>query len=136
GAVFDTLNLRNPGTDMLSGFNVNTIALEVPASLLTKDGKNPGQTAQPKLGMYGSTSRRTFSVLRGGQGPDANGPWVQVQRLANPLVNEAIIGTEDKDRWNGLDPEQERRFLDYYQRPRLNTALHAVLAPAATPTPP
>ena len=35
GAAFDTLNLRSPGTDMLSGFNVNTIALEVPASLLT-----------------------------------------------------------------------------------------------------
>ena len=136
GAVFDTLNLRSPGTDMLSGFNVNTIALEVPAGLLTKDGKGSDQTVQPKLGMYGSTSRRTVSVLRSGQGPDANGPWVQVQRLANPLINEAIIGTEDKDRWNGLDPDQERRFLDYYQRPRLNTALHVVLAPGATPTPP
>ncbi|NJN98374.1 MAG: DUF4331 domain-containing protein [Anaerolineales bacterium] len=39
GAIFDTLNLRNPGTDMLSGFNVNTIALEIPIKMLTKDGK-------------------------------------------------------------------------------------------------
>src|SRR5512134_3479655 len=41
GAVFDTLNLRAPGTDMLSGFNVHTIALEIPADLLTKDKKGP-----------------------------------------------------------------------------------------------
>ena len=40
GAVFDTLNLRSPGTDMLSGFNVHTIALEVPSTLLTGDTRD------------------------------------------------------------------------------------------------
>src|SRR5207237_948192 len=55
GGVFDTLNLRrtppaltpaedandnvNPfGTDMLSGFNVNTIAIELPSTMLTGVG--------------------------------------------------------------------------------------------------
>ncbi|MGH2354544.1 MAG: DUF4331 domain-containing protein [Chloroflexota bacterium] len=135
GAVFDTLNLRSPGTDMLSGFNVQTIALEVPASLLTVDGQGPDQTAQPNLGMYGSTSRRQVTVLRGNGDADGNGKWVQVQRLANPLVNEAIIGTEDKDRWNALEPEQERRFLDYYRNPRLATALQVVFGASVPATP-
>src|SRR5688572_9354182 len=111
GAIFDTLNLRNPGVDMLSGFNVHSIALEVPASWLTEDEEGPGETESPVLGGYASTSRRSTTVLREDDGRrETRGNWVQVQRLANPLVNEVIIGTEDKDRWNSLDPSQERRF--------------------------
>jgi hypothetical protein len=140
GAVFDTLNLRAPGTDMLSGFNVHTIALEVPISLLTAanddddddddDSNNAGQSV---LGAYAATYRRTTTVLRGDKGRTSSGKWVQVQRLANPLVNEAIIGTVDKDRWNALDPSREARFVDYYTNPRLVTALEAVFGVDASP---
>src|SRR5512134_3652297 len=84
GAVFDTLNLRSPGTDMLSGFNVQTIALEVPISLLTADGLAAGHTTQPVLGAYANTSRRNVTVLRP-EGQISEGTWRQVQRLANPL---------------------------------------------------
>jgi hypothetical protein len=150
GAVFDTVNLRraapfetvgedtndsvNPfGTDMLSGFNVNTIAIELPAAMLTSDGQSAETTAQPKLGAYASTSRQKVRVLRVPRGepkdPDLmqnSGNWVQIQRLANPLINETIIGTEDKDEWNARDPEEESRFLDYYLRPRLALALELV----------
>jgi hypothetical protein len=130
GAVFDTLNLRSPGTDMLSGFNVHTIALEVPAGLLTTDRKSAEETSQPVLGAYASTSRQSVRVL--GEEGD-KGKWVQVQRLANPLVNEAIIGTIDKDKWNATDPSKESRFLDYYTNPRLVTALEAVIGLDAEP---
>ena len=133
GAVFDTLNLRTPGTDMLSGFNVHTIALEIPAAMLTRDEKGPGETRQPVLGAYASTSRRKVTVLRGEDGSLTQDGWVQVQRLANPLVNEAIIGTIDKDRWNARDPQGESFFLDYYLNPRLATALEAVFGADAQP---
>jgi hypothetical protein len=115
GAVFDTLNLRNPGTDMLSGFNVHTIALEVPSTLLT------GDTGATTIGAYASTSRRKITV-----NGDGKGKWVQVQRLANPLVNEVIIGLQDKDRWNATEPEQESQFLGYYLKPRLALALQLI----------
>jgi len=142
GAAFDTLNLRSPGTDMLSGFNVNTIALEVPASLLTKDAKAPDATSQPKLGAYASTSRPHVTIrglegrhsyFRGGD--TSRGQFVQIQRLANPLVNELIIGTKDKDFWNSLDPDQESLFLDYYRNPRLGLALFLVFGAPVPPTP-
>jgi hypothetical protein len=141
GAVFDTLNLRQPGVDMLSGFNVHTIALEIPASLLTDDGKSPSATKQPVLGAYASTSRRKTQVLRdddsafrnGGQ--RGSGSWVQVQRLANPLVNEVIIGTRSKDRWNATDPNDEKQFLDYYRNPRFATALNVVFGAPVPATP-
>ncbi len=66
GAIFDTLNLRDPGVDMLSGFNVHSIALEVPASWLTEDEEGIADTESPVLGAYASTHRRTTTVLRGG----------------------------------------------------------------------
>jgi Domain of unknown function (DUF4331) len=135
GAVFDTLNLRLPGTDMLSGFNVHTIALEVPSTLLN------GDTGASAIGAYASTSRRKISV----QGND-KGKWVQVQRLANPLINEVIIGLQDKDRWNATEPEDEAQFLPYYLKPRLalamqlffglNTGCTAFGDPSCSPNPP
>jgi len=132
GAVFDTLNLRDPGTDMLSGFNVHTIALEVPASWLTRDRKGPEDSAFPVLGAYANTYRRSVRVLRE-DGESNREAWVQVQRLANPLINEAIIGTKDKDRWNRLDPKRESVFVDYYTNPRLATALEVVFGAPASP---
>jgi hypothetical protein len=132
GAVFDTLNLRDPGTDMLSGFNVHTIALEVPASWLTKDRKGPSDSSFPVLGAYANTYRRSVRVMREG-GDEHRDAWVQVQRLANPLVNEAIIGTKDKDRWNRLDPRRESAFVEYYTNPRLATALEVVFGADAEP---
>jgi uncharacterized protein DUF4331 len=147
GAVFDTLNFRrNPpvetaaedanddanayGVDHLAGFNVHTIALEVPASVLTEDGKAPEATKSPKLGAYASTSRRKITVI----GQRSRGPSVQIQRLANPLVNEVIIGTFQKDRWNRVDPEDEGQFLDFYLNPRYALALETVIGVPAAKT--
>lgn len=144
GGVFDTLNLRRTplpllttaedandnanafGVDMLSGFNVHTIAIEVPISLLTKDQKGPEETAFPTLGAYASTSRRAVTVMSGEDMVKTDGQWVQIQRLANPLINEAVIGTQYKDRWNRLNPRQENAFLDFYLNPRLALALELV----------
>ena len=141
GAIFDTLNVGGPGVDMLSGFNVHSIALEVPASWLTADEQGIEDTDSPVLGAYASTYRRSTTVLRdrtsdenpSGDLRETSGDWVQVQRLANPLVNEVIIGTEDKDRWNANDPSHERRFVKYYRDPRLVTALEAVFGMDAEP---
>ena len=101
---------------MLGGFNVHTIALEVPTSMISN-----GSTV---IGGYASTSRSRLTV-RAGEDRDLGGQ-VQVQRLANPLVNEVIIGTQDKDRWNATEPEDESRFLDYYLKPRFALALQLV----------
>lgn len=144
GATFDTLNFRrfppllspvedmsdnlNPfGFDMLSGFSVNTIALELPASMLTRDGKGAEATSAPKLGLVATTKRQSLTVrsqLGGGGIGDLRG--TQVQRLANPLVNELIIGTKDKDAWNAQDADNEEGFVGYYLKPRLALAFQLV----------
>ena len=105
GAVFDTLNLRrylpaltaaedvdtvNPfGVNRFSGANISTIAIEVPISRITSDGKPAGTTANPVIGMYANTARPKVKVLREPGEPAVEaGPFVQVSRMANPLVNE------------------------------------------------
>ncbi|MCI0667904.1 MAG: DUF4331 domain-containing protein [Methylococcaceae bacterium] len=136
GATFDTLNFRaappilspaqdasdfvNPfGNDMFSGFNVNTIAIEIPASELG-----------PMIGMYASTSRPRLEIHKAGGGVGGIGNFVQVARMGNPLVNELIIGTGRKDRWNATDPKTEKQFLDFYLRPRLVAVLNLAFGTA------
>jgi hypothetical protein len=129
GATFDTLNFRrsppiltvaedandgvNPfGFDMFSGFNVNTIAIEVPISEITN---NPNAV----IGAYASTSRS----------------GKQVARMGNPLVNELIIGTGFKDKWNATAPIDEKQFLGFYQTPNLAALLKLAFGVTIPATP-
>ncbi len=64
-----------------------------------------------------------------GDADDANrfsGSWVQVSRMANPLVNELLIPTPMKDRWNASLPQNEGNLQADYQNPVIATALQLV----------
>jgi hypothetical protein len=152
GAVFDTVNLRrfpplltatedandavNPfGVNRFSGFNVNSIAIEVPIARITKDGKSADQTSTPVIGMYASTARQKNKHLVGDGTAKLAGPWIQVSRLANPLVNELIIDTPSKDGWNSQEPEDEAQFQGFYKNPSIAQALALVFNVPVTPTP-
>src|SRR6516225_3925632 len=146
GAVFDTLNLRrylpaltgpgedndnvNPfGVNRFSGFNISTIAIEVPITRITSDGKPASTTKDPVSGMYAETDRRKVRVLhRSGERDDdeEDGRFVQVSRMANPLVNELIITTPFKDDWNAAEPENEVNFQAFYKNPVVATELNLV----------
>ena len=52
-----------------------------------------------------------------------SGPFRQVSRLGNPLINEVIIALGDKDRWNALPPAGDKQFAHYYANPGLAAAL-------------
>jgi len=143
GAVFDTLNLRrfpplltaaedandaaNPfGVNRFAGANISTIAIEVPIARVTSDGKPAATSANPVLGMYASTARQKVRVARN-EGDDVTaGPWVQVSRMGNPLVNELIIDTPSKDKWNAAEPEDEAQFQAFYKNPVIAAALKLV----------
>ena len=141
GAVFDTLNLRrylplltaaedvdtvNPyGVNRFSGFNISTIAIEVPITRVTSDGKPASATKFPIIGIYAEADRQKVRVLSS-QGSGEEGPFVQVSRMANPLVNELIITTPFKDGWNAAAPENEANFQAFYQNPVVATELNLV----------
>lgn len=130
GGVFDAANLRGPGVaqDGVAGYNVHAIALEIPTTALTDNGQLPGNGASDRnlLGVWASASRRQISIrLRNGETFNY-GPWVQVSRLGLPLVNEAVIGLQDKDRWNATTPVQEKAFFPYFLNPILVRDAEAV----------
>ena len=156
GAVFDTLNLRrylplltgpgedtdtvNPfGVNRFSGFNISTIAIEVPITRVTRDGQPAGATNK-LIGVYASTSRQKIRQLGHGTTPKDSGPLVQVSRMANPLVNELLINTPFKDMWNASDPQDEAQFQAFYKDPVIGTALELVygvpVVPIIGPKPP
>jgi hypothetical protein len=130
--VFDLLygaNFSEIGDDTLAGFNVNTLALQVPKSDLAK-GRNA--TANPIVGIWSTASRRSIQVTAA---DSSRGRYVQVSRLANPLVNEVIIGIGDKDRWNRSMPSEEQKFINYYKNPTLPKVVEAVYGITAPATP-
>jgi hypothetical protein len=50
--------------------------------------------------------------------------WVQVSRLGNPLINEVIIPTKLKDKWNRLSPSTDAQFQQYYRTPILAAVIN------------
>ncbi|WP_411728264.1 DUF4331 domain-containing protein [Methyloglobulus sp.] len=171
GAVFDTINLRvetppavpgRPplpvqtaaedandavntfGVNNFSGFNINTIAIEVPIRRLTSNGQ-PANADNGTIGMWARTLRHEVTLRAGEPRLDVNkppkkfiegkGPFVQVSRMANPLVNELIIRFGRKDLWNATLPEDEAIFLDAYRKLDVAGALQLVSGVPVTPNP-
>jgi hypothetical protein len=145
GANFDSLNYRaatgggvlpanidgddkhNYAPNAVAGFNVNTIVLEVPITMLTSDAKthSPGDAAAV-IGTWGTTSRHRLSVL--GEATEQGG-WAQVQRLGNPLINELIIGTGSKNRFSMDAPNNDAQFANFFLNPLLATVLGTIGVP-------
>ncbi len=121
GAIFDLVAIRKGtgnmggGTDFFAGYGVHTFGIQVPiASLRARNGV---------IGVWSSVDRRKVTT-RTVNGTRSSGAWIQVNRLANPLVNEVVIPTGLKDQWNGLQPWQEGRFVKYYNEPILAAVLN------------
>jgi Domain of unknown function (DUF4331) len=116
GAIFDLLAIRKGtgnmggGKDFFAGYAVHTFALQLPISSL--------RAKNDTIGLWASVDRRRVTTRGGGTSRDSGG-WVQVNRLGNPLVNEVIIPTGLKDRWNAQQPWNESRFAQYYRTPIL-----------------
>jgi len=150
GATFDSLNFRmgvggvltpavdaddthNYAPDAVSGFNVNSIALEVPISMLTVDGKQHGAgEKEAVIGTYGTTSRPRVTIRRSPDPVETRGKFAQVQRMGNPLINELIIGTGSKDRFSMDEPENDGQFANFF----LDPVLAQVFASLGIPVPP
>jgi hypothetical protein len=119
GAIFDLVAIRKAGTtgnmgggkDFLSGYNVHTIALQIPISQV--------DNASHTIGVWSSTDRQNVVV----NGKVQSG-WTQVSRLGEPLVNEVIIPTGLKDLWNRTTPAQDSQFEKYYKTPILAAVLN------------
>ena len=147
GSTFDLADLRPfqnlhlistpaaPGVDQLQYLNIHTIAIQVPISRLTSDGSVPGDPTKGTavIGVWSSASRRKIRMIdQANDELSQAGPWMQVSRLGNPLVNEVLIPLGLKDAWNTMAPSGDSQFLSHYQTPELQTLL-PVLYPGHFP---
>jgi len=132
--VFDLLygaNLSEAGNDTLNGYNVNSVALQIPKSALglRKDGI---------IGVWSTTDRPSLRVTKGDGTQKYSGPYVQVSRLGMPLVNEVVVPTGLKNAFNALPPEKDRTIAPVVARvtdpevPKLIQKIYGIPAP---PTP-
>lgn len=157
GAAFDSFNFRTtafgtgiPGVltdaqnnadsknfapDDVAGYNVNTIAIELPITLLTKDGlSHPATDALAVIGTYATTSRPSTKSLASKPGGKArlSQSYTQIQRMGNPLINELLIGTGDKDKFSMSDPKNDANYANYLLDPLMARVLNAAYGGAVT----
>ena len=135
--VFDLLyggDLSEVGQDTLAGYNVNTIALQVPYKDVALGGdveRNPvigiwTTTDRPKVRMSGQTAPLTIQER------------VQVSRLGNPLVNEVVVPSGLKDAFNSLTPDKDasiKQVVDRVTNPEVPQLIQKIYGIEAPPAP-
>ena len=154
GAAFDSFNFRtaagggvltaaqdandfsNLAPNAVSGFNVNTIAIEVPIAYLTSDGhKHLASDPKATIGAWATTLRAGLTVRSGPNQISNTGTYHQIQRLGNPLINELIIGTGSKDYWSMTEPQFDAQFANFDLDPLLARVFNAVYGINIPPPP-
>ncbi len=165
GQIFDLINVQNSGanapfytggtgllnaqgadngtnftgsSDIIADKNVTSLALELPASCLTKG-------TDPVIGGWTTASVRQSKIQNptpsNGAGAETadttreGGAWSQVSRLGMPLVNEVVIGLKDKDKFNASKPVNDvANFAPYVLTPSLPHLIDLVFGLTASPT--
>jgi hypothetical protein len=144
GTIFDLVNaplsvITNPALigavpNTIDDANITTLAIEMHKSCVT-------QGTETVVGGWTTASLRQAQLLdptpKKGHQTTAlvGGAWTQVSRLGMPLVNEVVIGLQDKDRFNGSKPKDDAQFADYVTNPTLPALLEVALAtPGIAPT--
>ena len=146
GKIFDLFNLNPLGAETggnnndLEGKNVSTLAMEVPIACLVA-GTVGAPTTDPVISAYTTASLRQGRLLDGFPATGRNkversgGAWTQVSRVGMPLVNEVIIGLDDKDKFNAARPKNDAaNFADYVTNPVLPTLIESLFPSAKAPT--
>src|SRR5579863_8120335 len=159
GETFDLVNIKYPVEELapmgmnarqlapnsLAGFNVTSLALEIPASCLTAGTDpviggwttasvrqaavlNPQPQSSKSAASVGAVTAPTGASVEGGA-------WNQVSRLGMPLVNELVIGLPDKDRFNASQPVNDAQFADYVTNPSLPVLLQVLFGAAGVKAP-
>ena len=124
--VFDLLygtDLSEVGDDTLAGFNVNTIALQVPIPRVQGDD-------DPVIGVWNTASRPSTRIENGDGTQRYLGDNVQVSRLGSPLVNEVVVPLAFKDYFNSSDPRGDAVYLPKVNDPELPYLLNLIYSGA------
>lgn len=127
------------GVDTYKGFNVLTYAIQIPVTSLPAfayttpfaDLANalPANGEANGVGVYASVSRPRNRTYRIGGDPKSSGPYIQVNRMGNPLFNEMFVAVADKDKYNRTLPLTDSfRFATYALNPEIASLFNLVFS--------
>jgi hypothetical protein len=135
-AIFDLLDPRilagglgqaGTGVDGFKGFNVLGYAIQIPLHQLPSlDYQSPFFGPQTGVGVYASVSRPSVTIRLGNREPLSEGPFVQVNRMGNPLFNEVLVALRDKDNYNRRTPTEDAAFATYARNPEVGVLINTV----------
>ena len=116
------------GVNATKALNVHSIAVQIPMAMLTPNGRGPRQASSSNsvIGVWTAAYRQKVRVRDDGGSHFSTGPYVQVSRLGNPLINEVVIPMGKKDYWNGEQPANDSQFAASYSNPELAQLLPAL----------
>ena len=145
GSIFDLANLRPfqqlheqygmhvfskpaDGVNATAQLNVHSIAIQVPTSMLLWGSPHGQESDQGSvIGVWTTASRQAAEVWDAQSSSSvSSGPFRQVSRLGNPLINEVLIPLGSKDFWNTQTPCNDKQFASNYAHPELAGLLPAL----------
>jgi hypothetical protein len=119
------------GVDGFKGYNVLTFAIQIPVSQLPSLSYSDAFAGTSTgVGVFASVSRPRVTLRLTSGKPVSSGPWIEVNRLGNPLFNEVLVALRDKDRYNQTmpinDADPTLGYSKYALTPELPVLLNAV----------
>lgn len=128
GTLADGLGQDGNGVDGFKGFNVLAFAIQIPVSSLPQINYTaPFTGAATGIGVYASVSRPHVTLRYPDRAPAHSGPWVQVNRMGNPLFNEVLVALRDKDRYNRTAPTSDAsNFKKYALNPEVGALVNII----------
>ncbi len=116
------------GVDGFKGYNTLHYAIVIPLSDLPsfqyKGAFTGGDGTNTGVGVYASVSRPRITLRSTNNDNVSSGPYIQVNREANPLFNEALVAIRDKDNYNRDLPTSDATKYKTYA---LNSELAALI---------
>lgn len=124
----DGLGQEGNGVDGFKGYNVLHYGIVIPVSdLQTFAYTGALQAPSTGVGVYASVSRPQETLRRANGEDKSSGPYIQVNRLGNPLFNEVLVALVDKDAYNRTSPPTDAvLYAKYAKTPELAVLLNTV----------
>jgi hypothetical protein len=125
------------GVDGFKGYNVLAYAIQIPLTSLPSisypapfanlANPLPAIGLANGVGVYASVSRPRITLRRTDGDPVSSGPFIQVNRMGNPLFNEVLVALKDKDNYNRTAPTSDASmFATYALNPEIAFLINAV----------
>jgi hypothetical protein len=92
-----------------------------------KERRSSGALVIMAASLYASVSRPRVTIRQSNGQTLNQGGWIQVNRMGNPLFNEAFVALRDKDNLNRTSPTGDAAFATYAENPEVAVLINVAV---------